>query len=305
MIKLVEKMERSYGEFQERNFYFRYMRASSRARQWGMYVTTCGRSTVSPNCSYPPVQHPAHHHFDWEHGRVLDEYQIVYVDEGHGVFETDHSHGRVESGMAIVLRQGMWHRYRPKIETGWREYWVGFAGPGFNKIFNAGFFADREIFRVSKEIRMRGLFEELIGAAQENGPALQQTLAAQANLILAHVYASTMQHRPGTAKSATCMVQRACEMMQAPDTCMLSLEETARRLGTSYSSFRRTFREHTGSSPHQYRLRLKMSLARDLLLNTRLSVKEIAFRSGFEEEQYFCRFFRKTMGRTPSSFRDR
>jgi AraC-like DNA-binding protein len=34
-----------------------------------------------------------------------------------------------------------------------------------------------------------------------------------------------------------------------------------------------------------------------------LSIKEVAFQSGFEEEQYFCRFFKKTMGKTPSSYR--
>ena len=99
------------------------------------------------------------------------------------------------------------------------------------------------------------------------------------------------------------MVQRAREMMFSGETRDLSLEETARRLGTSYSNFRRTFREHTGVGPHQYRLHLKLNQARDLLLNTELSIKEVAFQSGFEEEQYFCRFFKKTMGKTPSSYR--
>ena len=42
----------------------------------------------------------------------------------------------------------------------------------------------------------------------------------------------------------------------------------------------------------------------DLLLNTELSIKEIAHQSGIEEGQYLlCHFFKRAMGRTPSSYR--
>jgi len=147
-------------------------------------------------------------------------------------------------------------------------------------------------------------FESLITCAQANGPAVQQTMAAHTCLLLARLYSSTLVHPPA-AREASKMVLSAREMMSAADLRDVSLEEIARRLGTSYSNFRRTFREHTGVGPHQYRLHLKLSHARDLLMNTDMSVKEIASQSGFEEEQYFCRFFKKAMGKTPSSYRAR
>ena len=99
------------------------------------------------------------------------------------------------------------------------------------------------------------------------------------------------------------MVQRAKEIMLLVDTQDLSLEEIAQRLGTSYSNFRRTFREHTGVGPHQYRLHLKLNRARNFLLNSELSIKEIARQSGFEDDQYFYRFFKKAVGKSPTSFR--
>jgi AraC-like DNA-binding protein len=42
--------------------------------------------------------------------------------------------------------------------------------------------------------------------------------------------------------------------------------------------------------------------ARTLLSETALSVKEIAFRSGFESEQYFCRLFRRKTGVSPGEW---
>jgi AraC-like DNA-binding protein len=268
-----------------------------------MYVTTCGRSIILPEDGpYPPVQHPPLYQFDWEHGRALNEYQIVYIPDGSGLFETKRQGIQIEGGNVILLKPGLWHRYRPNQKTGWREYWVGFAGPGYSTIFSGHFFTGRYVFRVRESVGMLENFEALIATAQENGPALQQLMAAQTSLLLARLYASTLIHPPA-AREESKMVQKAREMMLSLETRDLSLEETARRLGTSYSNFRRTFREHTGVGPHQYRLHLRLSHARDLLLNTNLSIKEIAFASGFEEVQYFCRFFKKSTGRTPSSYR--
>jgi AraC-like DNA-binding protein len=302
MINRLDKMSTAKQEMSQGRFYFRYLRVDAKAKKWGMYVTTCGRSIIQPgDGSYPPLQHPPLYHFDWEHGRALNEYQVVFISKGSGIFETNKMKTPIQGDNVILLRPGLWHRFRPKPETGWNEHWVGFYGPGFKAIFDAPFFASRSVFRIRDSTRMLQDFEDLIASAQENGPAVQQELAAQANLLVARLYASTLTHSPA-AKESTHMVQRARDMMLSADERELSLEEIARRLGTSYSNFRRIFRDHTGVSPHQYRLHLRLSRARELLLETGLSIKEVAFESGFEE-QYFCRLFKKTVGKTPSSYR--
>jgi len=57
----------------------------------------------------------------------------------------------------------------------------------------------------------------------------------------------------------------------------LPLEEMARQLGTSYSSFRRTFREHTVLAT-SIPMHLKLRHARDLLLKTELSIRKSRFK---------------------------
>ena len=305
LINFMDKMSVVQEQLSHRRFYFRYFRVDKRSQKWGMHVTTCGKSIILPeDGAYPPRQHPPLYHFDWEHGRALNEYQFVYIPEGSGLFETKKQKVQIRGDNVILLRPGLWHRYRPYPESGWREYWVGFFGPAYKMIFDGHFFPEKSVFRVRDSAGMQENFETLIRCAQENGPALQQTMTAQTCLLLARLYSSTLAHPPAR-REASKMVLRAREMMSTTKMGDLSLEEIARRLGTSYSNFRRTFREHTGVGPHQYRLHLKLSHARDLLLNTEMSVKEIAFESGFGEEQYFCRFFKKAMGRTPSSYRKR
>jgi len=48
-----------------------------------------------------------------------------------------------------------------------------------------------------------------------------------------------------------------------------------------------------------------VSEARELLRSTTLSVKEIGYECGFNDEQYFCRLFKQQTGSTPSDFRRR
>jgi mannose-6-phosphate isomerase-like protein (cupin superfamily) len=68
-------------------------------------MTTCGESIIAPLAPYPPIEHPPSHHFDWQHGRRLSEYQIVYVSEGAGTIETGKAAFRVAAGDAILLAQ--------------------------------------------------------------------------------------------------------------------------------------------------------------------------------------------------------
>jgi AraC-like DNA-binding protein len=121
---------------------------------------------------------------------------------------------------------------------------------------------------------------------------------------VAQIY-SSMQPRSAKARRETQIIEQARSLMIAEQTRDMPLEDIAKSLNISYTSFRRTFREHTGASPHQYRLHLKISGARELLRRTDLRVKEISYRCGFDDEQYFCRIFKRQTGNTPVEFRAR
>ena len=56
---------------------------------WECTATSVGYERVQPGSPYPPRRHPVDHHFDWDHGRVLSAYQLVYVIEGQGAFESE------------------------------------------------------------------------------------------------------------------------------------------------------------------------------------------------------------------------
>lgn len=283
--------------------YFRYFRIDDRARRWGMYVTTCGESIIAPHAAYPPLEHPPTHHFDWQHGRKLTEHQIVYVSEGRGTLETEDSTLHVEAGDAILLVPNMWHRYKPDESTGWHEQWVGFAGDNVQRVFQEGFFPPKEpVIPVRDEQIMLESFQHIFRCAKEATAGLQQVMAARTGVLLSVIFSSN-QPLPTKSHRESYMIEQARSLMWSPDTRELPLGDIAKRLNVSYSTFRRAFREYAGVSPHQYRLHVKVSAAREMLRNTGLLVKEISSQCGFEDEQYFCRIFKRLTGNTPSEFR--
>jgi AraC-like DNA-binding protein len=284
--------------------YFRYFKVPASARRWGLYVTTCGESRIMPRQTYPPVEHPPSHHFEWERGRRLSEYQIVYVSEGSGLLETDKVTARIGAGDAFLLSPEVWHRFKPDAAAGWHEHWVGFSGETIKQIILAGFFSQTNpVVRIRNEKTMLECFRQLFQSVRENTPALQPVMAGQTSVLLSLIRSSMQPAGMGAEHGPSQMVERARSLMMAEGTHEIPLEQLAKELRVSYSSFRRTFREHTGVSPHQYRLHLKMSAAREMLRSSAMSVKEIGYRCGFEDEQYFCRLFKQQTGSTPSSFR--
>jgi AraC-like DNA-binding protein len=283
--------------------FFRYFAVAERDRRWGLHLTTTGEAQIPPGFSYPPTGHPGTHQFDWEHGRVLHEYQVVYLSEGRGLLEIGRNAWRVQAGSAFLLFPRVRHRYRPDPKTGWHEHWVGCDGPVVRGLVRNGFFSPRNpVVRVRDEDLLLGAYSSLLEVVHAGPPALQQVAAGLASYILALLY-SSQQPAPGRASDAAAALHEGLRQMADPQWEAVPLPQIARGLGVSYTWFRRLFTRHAGLSPHQYRLQLKVGRARRLLSDTKLTVKEIAFRSGFDSEQYFCRLFKRKTGLTPSEWR--
>lgn len=84
-----------------------------------------------------------------------------------------------------------------------------------------------------------------------------------------------------------------------------AVQEYHATIGMSGSWFRHLFREKYGIAPMSFRLQLLHERACRLLLNTNLSVKEIAFQLGYESQNYFSRCFKLREGISPIHYREK
>ncbi|MEZ5741917.1 MAG: GlxA family transcriptional regulator [Burkholderiaceae bacterium] len=77
----------------------------------------------------------------------------------------------------------------------------------------------------------------------------------------------------------------------------------SRTLGISERHLLRLFRDHLGETAHDYLLRVRLERARALLVQSDLSVTEIAQVVGYGSVAHFSRAYRRFFGRTPSAGR--
>ncbi len=286
--------------------FYRYFPVAERDRDWGLFVATVGESRISPGSAYPPGGHPKSYDFRASAGRLLHEYQIIYISAGSGWFKSAASgRAKIEAGMVILLFPDVWHSYAPTEAVGWNEHWVGFNGDIARRLVAHGFFApERPVLRAGEEGRLLALFGDIMEATRGNHPALQQIMAGAVVSMLALLYSVQQSRLAGDDPGLQTIHEAVSRMRENPES-PLSIPELARELKVSYRWFRRAFAHHTGLSPHQYFLDVRLARARDLLAQTSLPTKEIASRVGFEDAQYFCRLFHKKVGFAPGTWRER
>ncbi len=84
----------------------------------------------------------------------------------------------------------------------------------------------------------------------------------------------------------------------------ISIEELAKLAFISVSALERRFKKYLSKTPKQFINEVRLENARRMLIESRLPIAEIAFRSGFSEHSYFSRQFKSQFGILPSQLRE-
>lgn len=287
--------------------YFVYLPNNPANSIWGSVATAAGYTNIPPNQPYPPNQHPLDHYFNWNKGRVLQSFQIILISAGTGVFECAAMRGiqTVKPGTIMVLFPGIWHRYRPAAETGWVEHWIECQGPVFDEAMRTGLIHPKHSLLDAGLIsEFSDCFERCHGLAHIDALANQDLLSTLGLHLLA-MLGHLRRGERGFTKAIDDIVQRAHTLIALRCHEPLDMRSLARELGVGYSNLRHSFLARTGVSPRQHYLNTRIQKARDLLVNSTKSVKEIADILGFESPSHFSKQFKDRVGKSPNGWREK
>ncbi|WP_298338865.1 AraC family transcriptional regulator [uncultured Algibacter sp.] len=285
------------------NRYRKYQIVIENDKKWGFYINNVGRTVIKQHTQYPSNDHPDTYMFNWNNGRVLDEFHIVLITKGEGIYESKETGTiKISEGDAFLLFPGIWHRYKPNKRTGWTERWVGFSGEIASQFLSNGFFTPKEpIISKCNTSEILNLFNRLFNLFDEETFGFQRVASGISLQLIAELY--NIKVGGSNIKNLNNMVSKAKSIMYKKIYKSVDLKQVALDLGVSYSKFRIDFKKQTGVSPLQYYLLLKIEKSKELLLNSGKSQKEIAFELGFESHYYFNRLFKKKTSITPRQFR--
>lgn len=299
--------------YNEDNSIFHYLPISKYNIELDLYLTGVGRCVSVAGGAYPPKGHPDIYDFKWQNGRVLPEYQVIYISEGKGIFESSDT-GIIElsAGDSVLLFPGIWHRYKPDIETGWVEHWISWNGEYLYRIYRREVISPKNpVYKIYNPEKLRDLYDNLLETVDSDPANNSHCLAAKGLEILSHAIESERDNdiQQDIVKSPISLhiddhiVSDALQIIWSHSYRSTNVEALADRLPVSRRTLERKFIRTLGHSISSEITRCRLERAKHLLSNTRLPIEHIALAVGFSGSDRMGKVFKKTYAMTPGQYR--
>lgn len=292
--------------FNEQGADFKYLITNEKDKCFGLYVNAVGFQAIKAGSAYPPRNHPEEYYFTTQKGRTLHEYQLVYITKGKGTFSSESTpEQEVSKGQLLVLFPDEWHTYAPSTKTGWNEYYIGFEGEIANKLMQENFLTkEKQVLDIGINEELVSLFRRALDIAEADRTASQQYLSGIAMHIIGCLLSITQNKLYEEMDNAAQKIESAKIIMQENIFKEIDAEELSAKLGLSYSWFRKVFKEYTGYSPAKYFQELKLRKAKQMLIESPLTIKEICYELNYTSAEHFFTVFKKQTGYTPTEYRN-
>ncbi|MGD1950065.1 MAG: helix-turn-helix transcriptional regulator [Leptolyngbyaceae cyanobacterium] len=141
---------------------------------------------------------------------------------------------------------------------------------------------------------------------ESNGLGGQLYTDSLCTALLNHLIRNYTAQKPVLAAQAggllSCRLRQVLEYIDAYLDHKLTLTDLAAIAQMSPSYFTQLFKESTGCTPHQYVIQQRVERARQLLVEGRLPIAEVALQVGFAHQSHLNRHFKRWLGVTPKTF---
>lgn len=251
-----------------------------------LYVCNTGLQQCSPGYSWGPG--------------VRDHYLIHFVSSGSGIFWVGDKKFYLHGGQAFIAYPNETISYSADDQTPWEYYWVGFNGAEAGLMLSQTDFTSGDpVLDFKDDSTLMHLISAIYNSrGSRNCDTARMT--GRMYLLLAYlIEQSTHAVPPSTEVYAI----KAAEYAQNNYVHGITVTDMAAHVGISRSWLYKDFCRHFHLSPFAYLQGLRIDRGKSLLINTKLSVKEIALSVGFDDPLYFSRAFKKETGLSPVVYR--
>ena len=159
------------------------------------------------------------------------------------------------------------------------------------------------VFKVFDSKKVLDIFKEMTIAYTKGTKA--DILLAKAKILelVSFLCSENSRQSHGRFSEYSKNVFLACRFMEENFSSHITLSDIASKIALSPNFFHTVFKSIIGKTPSEYLLDIRLNTAKNMLVNTDLSLLEIAVSCGFESQAYFCYVFKKHLAATPKKYR--
>jgi AraC-like DNA-binding protein len=240
------------------------------------------------------------------HGRdTRDYYLIHYCTGGRGIYYVEGVNYELSEHDGFLILPDMPIVHRADSKEPWDLCWVAFFGKKIEELLkqanlgknNLIFHYDRDDYL---ETCIHNIYDESRG--RKNIAIINGYFYLFMGRIISD-YQDKKKH-PKTRTDGFSHFDGAVNYLRRNIQRYVTVEEIADNLQIGTSQVYRIFKTHTGISPQQYIINMRMQKACTLLAKTDLTIKDISEWLHFEYQSHFTKLFKKFSGYTPSEYRN-
>lgn len=249
------------------------------------------------------VQHsPAYGH----DGRFRHETggQLAITIAGRGRLRLGEEHYDLNSGMAFLHNHQdpfIGYYYPEDAIADWRFLWISFSDNSQSIITELN-----KHYGYIYHLPLDGMIAKKLAAYRNLRDMLQVLTPLAAGRMVIDILAGlgdTFEHKL-ISNPQSLLVSKVQQYVIENISSNLTVGMIAKQFQVSREHLSRVFVMQTGITPHVYITQRRIILARNMLLQSRLSCKEIADRVGYSDVAVFSRAFKAAVKMSPSQIRE-
>ena len=253
----------------------------------GLAVYNCGIQRCGPGHAWGPA--------------LRDHFLIHCITKGKGTFTFNGQSRQLATGDGFLVVPDRIVTYQANTEDPWEYCWVGFNGSDAKRwILQTGISEEEPVFHFGENHEIPDALQEICNTSASL-PGDEARMQAR----LLHFLAALMDQYGSVASVHTEgyeYVQKAVHFIECNYSRDIGIDTVAASAGISRSHLYRLFMDHISISPNEYLTRHRIQKAVALLETGRFSVGEVAYSTGFSDQLYFSRVFKKYQGVPPSQY---
>ncbi|CAM1361906.1 helix-turn-helix domain-containing protein [Tenacibaculum xiamenense] len=242
----------------------------------------------------------------------IDSYKIIWVKEGHGVYNIDFESYDFNGNVLFFLSPGqVFSIESEKIKEAYqlsftRDFYciqahdaeVACNGVLFNNIYKTPFVSPCE-----KDIKkLDFILESLIEEFEQEETAQYDMLQSYLRQFIVCSVRVKKEYESIKDDTETKLYKDFSLLVEQNFKKMHSVTDYANRLGLSPKSLSKHFQKIGSQTPSDFIKNRIITEAKRQLLYSNEAIKHIAFDLGFNDPAYFSRFFTKATGKSPKQF---
>ena len=259
-----------------------------------------------PRNAIPYIQEIGHFHARekfYTERDGLPSYLFKYTVKGGGVLEYQDRIYHVGPGSFFWLDCQKHQKYYTDPSVGhWETVWIHFYGEPCHTYYEL--FQKNVASPVSKlpdSSDLARTVDDLIVKYSVPGPDSALELRSS-GMLTGLMIDAALSNQMGAKDQVPASVTEAIHFLNAHYRENVTIDDISQHLNLSKHYMIRLFKRHTGVTPHEYSINIRLNQAKQLLRSTDLTVAEVAAAVGIDHIGHFINLFKRSEGITPGAY---